>query len=152
MAGNIEKTVFEAGDRVAEAEGVYLVDAALEKEDGEKFLRLYIDKPGGVGIDDCERFSRAFESVFDELDAIPDAYCLEVSSPGVDRVLKTEREFLYYIGREVEVKLYSAVEGKKEFSGELTGYSDGTAVIDADGKKFEIPVSKAVYIRLLFRF
>lgn len=152
MAVNIKKTVFEVGDKIAADLGMYLVDAELQTENGEKFLRLYIDKPDGVGIDDCESFSRAFEGAFDPLDIIDGAYCLEVSSPGVDRVLKTERELMYYRGREVEVKLYSAIDGKKEFSGILKEYVDGDAVIEADGQYINVPISRAVYIRLMFKF
>lgn len=152
MAKSIKETVFEIGDAVADELSMFLVDASLDKENGEKFLRLYIDKEGGVSIDDCEKFSRAFEAKFDEVDPIGDAYCLEVNSPGVDRVLKTEREFSHYIGRDVDVKLYSAIDGKKEFSGKLTGYENDIANIETGDSVLEIPVSKAVYIKLMFRF
>lgn len=152
MAKSIKETVFEIGDKVASELSMFLVDASLDKESGEKFLRLYIDKEGGVSIDDCEKFSRAFEAQFDEIDPIGDAYCLEVNSPGVDRVLKTEREFLHYLGRDVDVKLYSAIDGKKEFCGKLTGYENDTAKIEMGDNVLEIPVSKAVYIKLMFRF
>lgn len=152
MSKSIKETVFEVGDEIAEKLGMFLVDASLDRENGEKFLRLYIDKEGGVTLDDCESFSRSFESEFDKVDPIDGAYCLEVNSPGVDRILKTEREFLHYTGREVDVKLYSAIDGKKEFSGILREYNSGTAVVEADGAAVEIPVSKAVYIKLMFRF
>lgn len=152
MAKSIKETVFEIGDRVAQELSMFLVDASLDKEGNEKFLRLYIDKDGGVSIDDCEKFSRAFEVLFDELDPIGDAYCLEVNSPGVDRILKTERELLHYIGRDVDVKLYSAIDGKKEFSGNLRSFENDTAEIDVDGQIIGVPISKAVYIKLMFRF
>ncbi len=152
MAGSIKDIVFEIGDAVADELSMFLVDASLDKEAGEKFLRLYIDKEGGVSIDDCEKFSRAFEERFDEIDPIGDAYCLEVNSPGVDRTLKTEREFSHYLGRDVDVKLYSAIDGMKEFSGKLTAYENNTAKIDIGTKELDIPVSKAVYIKLMFRF
>lgn len=152
MSKSIKETVFEIGDAVAGKLGMFLVDASFDKENGEKFLRLYIDKEGGVTLDDCESFSRSFEAEFDKADPIEEAYCLEVNSPGVDRVLKTEREFLHYVGRDVDVKLYSAIDGKKEFSGVLCGYNSGTAVVKTDGADVEIPVSKAVYIKLMFRF
>ena len=80
-------------------------------------LCYYIDREGGVGIDECESFSRAVEVILDKEDIIPSEYSLEVSSPGVDRKLTKEREFLYYLGREVEVKLYAQKDGVKEFDG-----------------------------------
>ena len=151
MANAIEKAVLELTEELAEKQGVYVVDVSYKKENGERFLRLFLDKPGGVGIDDCEAFSRAAETLLDEKDLIPEAYLLEVSSPGVDRKLRTEREFLWYLGREVEVKLYRAEDGKKEFSGILSEYQDETAWIESEGETIKVPVKEAVYIRLYFK-
>ena len=151
MAGSLENKIFKAADPIAEELGFYVVDAEYKKEGDNKVLRVYIDKKGGIGIDECEIFSRRFEEEFDKLDAINEAYTLEISSPGVDRVLKTEREFNYYIGREVEIKMYKAVEEKKEFTGILKNYSDKMATIIVDGKDITINVSEAVYIRLYFK-
>ncbi len=151
MANAIEKAVLELTEELAEKQGVYVVDVSYKKENGERFLRFFLDKPGGVGIDDCEAFSRAAETLLDEKDLIPEAYLLEVSSPGVDRKLRTEREFLWYLGREVEVKLYRAADGKKEFSGILSEYQDETAWIESEGKTIKVPVKEAVYIRLYFK-
>lgn len=148
MANKIEKTALSLGESVAEKTGVYIVDVSYEKG----ILCYYIDMEGGVGIDKCEEFSRAVEEVLDSEDIIDKEYSLEVSSPGVDRKLKKEREFLYYIGREVEVKLYAAQDGVKEFDGVLKGYHDKTAVVERDGEDMEIPVKEAVYIRLKFTF
>lgn len=151
MANAIEKAVLELTEELAEKQGVYVVDVSCKKENGERFLRFFLDKPGGVGIDDCEAFSRAAETLLDEKDLIPEAYLLEVSSPGVDRKLRTEREFLWYLGREVEVKLYRAADGKKEFSGILSEYQNETAWIESEGKTIKVPVKEAVYIRLYFK-
>ncbi len=151
MANAIEKAVLELTEELAEKQGVYVVDVSYKKENGERFLRFFLDKPGGVGIDDCEAFSRAAETLLDEKDLIPEAYLLEVSSPGVDRKLRTEREFLWYLGREVEVKLYRAADGKKEFSGILSEYQNETAWIESEGKTIKVPVKEAVYIRLYFK-
>lgn len=152
MQKSIKDTVFEIGDAIAGNMNMFLVDASLDKENNEKYLRLYIDKDGGVSLDDCERFSRAFEEEFDKIDPIKDAYCLEVNSPGVDRTLKTEREFLHYVGRDVDVKLYGEIDGKKEFSARLKGFCSDIATVEADGRNIEIPLSNAVYIKLMFRF
>ena len=151
MAGSIESRVFEVADRIAQDLDLSVVDAEFKKEGKAKVLRIYIDAQNGAGLDECERFSRAFDEEFDKLDIIKEAYMLEISSPGVDRVLKTEREFKHYIGRKVEVKLYKMIDGMKEFDGILTGYDNNTAIVSKDGKEIEIPVSQAVYIKLYFR-
>lgn len=148
MANKIEEKALELALKTAEEQNVYIVDVSY----ANGILCYYIDTDGGVGIDKCEEFSRAVEKVLDEADIIDKEYSLEVSSPGVDRKLKKEREFLYYIGREVEIKLYAARDGVKEFEGILKGYHDKTAVIEVGGEETEVPVKEAVYIRLMFKF
>lgn len=153
MSKEIEKRALEVSDTVSKDLGVYVVDAAYVKnEDGDYSLCFYIDKEGGVGIDDCESFSRAIEKVLDDTDIINDKYVLEVSSPGADRVLKKEREFLYYIGREVDVKLYLSIDGAKEFTGILKDYKDSSVVIKSADKEIKFNLEQAVYIKLAFRF
>ena len=136
---------------VAEEYGVRVWDVRFEKEGSLWYLRIFIDKDGGTGIDDCEEFSRAFSDAIDELDPIEAEYILEVSSPGVDRKLKTEREFLHYIGREVDVKLFKAENGKKEFTGILKSFENGTCIIEGD-EEIEVNVKDAAYIKLHFEF
>lgn len=148
MANKIEDKALELAEKTADEMGVYIVDVSYSNG----ILCYYIDKEGGIGIDECETFSRAVEVVLDEADIIDKEYSLEVSSPGVDRKLKKEREFLYYTGREVEVKLYAARNGIKEFDGVLKDYHDKTAVVEVDGENMEIPVKEAVYVRLKFIF
>ena len=148
MANRIEQIALELAEATATELGLYIVDVSYEKG----ILCYYIDRDGGVGIDECETFSRQVEVVLDNADIIDKEYSLEVSSPGVDRKLKTEREFMYYIGREVEVKLYAQKDGMKELSGILKAYSDKTATIDYNGSDMEIPLKEAVYIRLAFKF
>ena len=143
-----EERALELGESIAKEQGVYIVDTSY----ADGVLCYYIDKPGGIGIDECESFSRAVEPLLDEADIIEKEYSLDVSSPGVDRKLKKEREFLYYIGREVEVKIYAPRNGKKEFDGILKGYHEKTASIETDGEIIEIPLKEAVYIRLKFIF
>lgn len=150
MANKTEIQALAAGEKTASEQGVYIVDVTYKKTDDGYALCYYIDKDGGVGIDDCEAFSKAVEQVLDELDFIETNYTLEVSSPGADRQLTKEREFLYYIGREVDVKLYQARDGKKEFSGTLTDFKDNTAFVKTDDEIVDIPVKQAVYIRLSF--
>lgn len=152
MANKTELLALEVGDGVAEKMNMTVVDAQYKSEDGKKILRLFVDKDGGTGIDDCEAFSREFEKKFDELDPIENEYVLEVSSPGLERKLKTEREFMHYLGREVDVKLYKATDGKKEFSGILKDYKNGEAEIESGGKVFYINTKETAYIKLHFEF
>lgn len=148
----VETAVLEAAEGLASEMNMYVVDVECKKENGDRVLRIYVDKDGGIGIDDCEAFSRAVEPIIDEADPIKEAYTLEVSSPGADRKLVWEREFLYYKGRTVDVKLYKAADGKKEFMGILSDYADGVATITTDGESIKINISEAVYIRLHFEF
>lgn len=152
MSKKFEEIILELAEPVAAEQGVYVVDVSYKKADDGYSLCLYLDKEDGVGIDDCETFSRAFELVMDKEDPIEGNYMLEVSSPGVDRKLVKDREFLYYIGREVDVKLYKALDGLKEFTGILTDYKDKTAFIEYEDKILKIPAKEAAYIKLSFRF
>lgn len=103
-----------------------LVDVEYVKEVGNWYLRAYIDKEGGISVDDCELVSRAFSDLLDAEDFIQDAYILEVSSPGLGRQLKKEKDFARSIGEEIEVKLYKAIDKQKEFTGILTAYDKDT--------------------------
>ena len=152
MANKTEIKALQIAENIAKAQNVYIVDVTYKKEDETYSLCYYIDKDGGVGIDECESFSRAVEEVLDKEDFIENNYTLEVSSPGADRKLTKEREFLYYKGREVDVKLYKAENGMKEFTGILKDYKDSKAFVDVDGEIMEIPAKSAVYIRLSFKF
>ena len=108
MANGTEIRALELGEQIAQKQNVYIVDVTYKKADDTYSLCYYIDKGGGIGIDECELFSKAVEELLDAEDFIEENYTLEVSSPGADRKLTKEREFLYYIGREVDVKLYKA--------------------------------------------
>ena len=108
---------------IAEANGVSIYDVEYVKEGSGYYLRAYIDKPEGVNILDCEKVSRALSDELDKEDFIPDAYTLEVSSPGLGRILKKDRHLQASIGQEVEIKLFKALDGCKEFSGILEGYN-----------------------------
>ena len=152
MANKTEIKALEIAEETAKEQGVYIVDVTYRKSDGGYSLCYYIDKDGGTGIYECEKFSKAVEEVLDAEDIIESNYTLEVSSPGADRQLTKEREFIYYKGREVDVKLYKPENGVKEFTGVLEDYKNSVAVINVSGKEMEIPVKQAVYIRLSFKF
>ena len=116
-------------DTVA-AMGLDLVDVEYVREGSVWFLRFFLDKRGGITLDDCASVSRAIDPLLDEKLDIPDTYCLEVSSPGLERPLKKPADFLRYMGEPVEVTLYKARDGIKRFEGDLTGYGeDGTLTI-----------------------
>ena len=109
-----------------------LVDVEYVKEAGTNYLRAYIDKEGGITIDDCEIISRALSDLLDEKDYIDEAYILEVSSPGLGRPLKKDKDFARSIGEEVDVKLFKPIEKQKEFSGILESYNDTEVTIRLD--------------------
>ena len=130
-----------------------LVDVEYVKEGGNWYLRAYIDKEGGISVDDCELISRALSDLLDEHDFIPDAYILEVSSPGLGRQLKKEKDFARSINKEVEIKLFKGIDKQKEFIGLLTEYDQEKLVIELEnGNTLEIPRSNIALIRLAFDF
>ena len=115
---------------IAETNGCTLWDVEYVKEAGSWFLRLFIDKEGGVSINDCEAVSRAVSEALDEADPIEASYTFEVSSAGADRVLKKPEHFAQFMGAEVEIKLYRPLEGRKDHVGKLLSYVDGDITIE----------------------
>lgn len=109
---------------IAQANGVEIYDVEYVKEGADWYLRAYIDKPEGVNIIDCENVSRALSEALDKEDFIPDAYILEVSSPGLGRTLKKDKHLLKSIGQEVEIKLFKPIDKCKEFAGVLTDFDE----------------------------
>lgn len=114
---------------VVEDEGCELWAVEYVREAGSWYLRVLIDKDGGVGIDDCERISRRLDPILDEADPIPDSYVFEVGSAGAERELKRPSDFERYIGSEIEVKLYQPYQGKKSYIGTLEAYEDGDVTV-----------------------
>ena len=114
---------------ILEANHFELVDVEYVKEGGSWYLRAYIDKPGGITVDDCEAVSRKFSDILDEKDYIEDSYVFEVSSPGLGRPLKKEKDFARSIGEEVEIRTYRAIDRQKEFVGILKSYDDKSVTI-----------------------
>ena len=120
---------------ILEAEGLTLWDMEYVREGSNMILRAYIDKEGGVDINDCEKVSRAFSDALDNADFIPDAYIMEVSSPGIDRVLKKDRHLQQYIGTDVELHTYKPVDGYKEFVGSLKEFDDKELTITVEDEE-----------------
>ncbi|HAJ65199.1 MAG TPA: ribosome maturation factor, partial [Clostridiales bacterium] len=119
---------------IVEEEGCSLWDVEYVREAGSWYLRIYIDKVGGVDIEDCERISRRLDPVLDEADPIPDSYVFEVGSAGIERELKRPGDFEAFLGSDVEVRLYQPVNGQKSFVGTLLSYDNGTTTIEIGGK------------------
>lgn len=132
--------------------GFELWDVEYVKEGANYYLRVYIDKPGGITIDDCVTVSRAFEQSLDEEDFIADAYILEVSSPGLGRQLKRERDFERSIGSLVEIRLYQPLDGQKEWTGVLQAYDAETVTLELEDKELKLKRSDLALIRLAFDF
>lgn len=137
---------------IAERYGVEIYDVEYVKEGNEWYLRAYIDKEGGVNINDCENVSRAFSDVLDEKDFIEDAYILEVSSPGLGRTLKKDRHLSKSIGQEVEIKTYKPINKCKEFAGVLESFDENVIVIDENGTKIQFNRADIAIIRLALDF
>lgn len=130
-----------------------LVDVEYVKEAGNWYLRAYIDKPGGITVDDCEVISRAFSDLLDVHDFIDDAYILEVSSPGLGRPLRKDKDFARSLGEEVDVKTYKAINHQKDFTGILKEYDKQKIVIELEnGESMEFARADIALVRLSFDF
>ncbi len=129
--------------KIAENAGYELVDVCIDKETTGKYLRFYIDKEEGVSLDDCEAFHKAVRSCADDVDYD----FMEVSSPGIDRPLKTDRDFERNLGCEIEVRLYRPVEGTKVLTGVLAGLEEGNIVIDTGEGRTLIPRKDAALVK-----
>ena len=129
-----------------------LVDVEYVKEAGIWYLRAYIDKEGGFTVDDCEMVSRRLSDWLDEKDFIDDSYILEVSSPGLGRPLKKEKDFKRSLGEQVEIRTYRPIEKQKEFCGILNAYDESSVTIDEDGQLRTFDKKDIALIRLAIEF
>lgn len=146
--GNTVKTVWEIVEPFAQDLGLRIWDVRFLKEGSSWFLRIFIDKDGGVSIDDCVDLTHAINKPLDEADPIEQAYFLEVSSPGVERDLVRDEHFEAYIGEKIKVKMIRPIEGKREFSGILSDYSDGNITISLDEGGFTFTKKEASWIKV----
>jgi len=147
---DIEERTKELVMPIIESGGYLLWDVEYVKEGQDMYLRVYADKEGGISIDDCVSISRKLEEKLDADDFIKDAYILEVSSPGLTRKLKKERDYLLSIGKLVDIKLYSAMDGSKEFQAVLSSYADGEFTFTSSDKTFNISEKDISSLRLAF--
>lgn len=129
-----------------------LVDVEYVKEGSIFYLRAYIDKEGGITVNDCEAVAREMNVLLDEQDFIPESYTFEVSSPGLGRPLKKEKDYVRNMGKEVEIRTYRAINRSKEFYGLLTAYDKDSVTIDADGEKICFQRADIALIRQAVHF
>ena len=148
----VTEVAAQLAEPIVAAAGCTLWDVEYVKEAGEWYLRVYIDKEGGVSIDDCEAVSRPLSDALDEADPIQGSYTFEVSSAGADRALKRPEHFVACMGQEVQVRLYRPREGRKEFVGVLTGYEAGTVTLEIAGEQVPFDEKEAAQVRLYPRF
>ncbi len=147
-----EKTIWELAEPIAHKEGCYVYDLEYVKEGGIWFLRVYLDREGGISLDECEAVSRLLSDALDVADPISQQYYLEVSSPGVERKLKAPEHFAKYTGELIDVGLYRAINGNKRITGVLKGFADGVISLEFDGEVLEIPQKDTTIVNLHFEF
>lgn len=146
---NTVQVVRELVEPYAKQLGLEIWDIRFEKEGADWFLRVFIDKEGGVSIDDCVDMSHAIDKPLDEADPIEQSYCLEVCSPGVERLLKRDEHFMKCLGEPVQVKLIRPIDGNREFKGILNSYDNGTFELIVDEEtKLMINKKETSYVKL----
>lgn len=137
---------------VADRAGVELVDVEFVKEGGRWFLRIFIDKPGGVGLDDCQAVSEQVDRLLDEKDPIEYSYTLEVSSPGIERPLKKLSDYERFKGHLVNITTYAPLNGQKRFTGHLAEASQSSIILDIKGSQMNIPMEQVASAKLAVEF
>ena len=137
---SIEATVAEWVEEIVAGSEMELVDVEYVKEHDSWILRVFLDKPGGIDLDDCQSVSQILDKKLDEEDPIPGSYSLEVSSPGLERPLKKETDFQRFAGRKVQIRTYRGVHGRKNFEGVLEGLRDQNVLLQWEGETIEIPM------------
>lgn len=153
MSKKIESAVYEIVKPYADELGFEVIDVEFTaRKDSDNELIVYIDKPGGVDLDDCEKLSRAIDEPMDIADPIPDKYILCVSSPGIDRPLKNDRDLERSLGAEVDLKLYKKQNGAKEFVGILEAYDSETVTFNIKNQPMTVNKSDIALIRLHISF
>ena len=148
----VTELVASFAEPIVKQHGCELWDVEYVREGSDYFLRLYIDKEGGVDITDCEAISRAVDPILDEKDPIPESYHFEVCSAGLERALKRPSDFVRFMGSAVTVKLYRPRNGMKEFPGVLRGYEDGRVTVEAGKETITFEKSEVALVRLRVEF
>jgi ribosome maturation factor RimP len=137
----VTQSVTELIEPGLQADGLELVDVEFKKEGKNWILRIYIDREGGVTLSDCQKVSRLAGDLIEVEEVIEPVYTLEVSSPGLNRVLKKEKDFLKYSGKKIYVQCHAPMDGRKKFTGILTGFIDQSIHLEVDGQHYTIPLN-----------
>ena len=148
----ITEKVWSLAQPVAEELDLEIWEVEFIKEAGTQFLRVYLDKEDGVSIVDCENFSRALDPILDEADPIPCSYVFEVSSAGIERELKRPSDFEKFMGAQVCVKLYQAVNGQKSYVGDLAAYNNGDITLNVGKNTVQLKKSQVAQVKLHVEF
>src|SRR5690625_2066432 len=151
-AKNVVDAVTAMAETLAEPLQLEIVDVEYRREPQGRVLRVFIDKPGGITLDDCQALSRALSRQLDETDPIQESYSLEVSSPGLERPLKRPRDFERFAGHRVHVRTYGPLDGRRNFTGELVGLEDEHVVVDLGDGQARIPRELIARARLVAQF
>jgi len=149
---SISQTIEELITPVLKSENLELVDVEYKKEGKTWFLRLFIDKEGGITVGDCQKVSRQLEDLIEVEDVVPNHYTLEVSSPGLDRPLKKESDFVRFVGRLVAVSTFSPVNDRKKFTGTIDKFENQVLFLDTEGQKVAILYQNIAKAKLEFEF
>jgi ribosome maturation factor RimP len=154
MPNPLAEKIREVVTPPTEAAGYELVDVEWKREQGGWILRVFIDGPGGIRHDDCERVSRELSAVLDVSNVIPHAYSLEVSSPGLNRPLRTLSHFRRHVGHVARVRLMTGVEGRRNFKGKIVGVvdTDDKIIVDVDGREWVLPLADLEKANLEWEF
>jgi len=150
---NILDCISEIVTRVAVSEGFELVEVEYRGGPNNRILRIFVDKPGGVTLADCENVSHQVGAIIDVEDAISEHYTLEVSSPGLDRKLLKPQDYERFAGKKAHVKLRHPIEGRSNFTGRLAGLDQGEALLDVEGgNRLRFPLDQVALARLVIEF
>lgn len=149
---NIKGKVAEVATEICQELGYELVDVEFKKGAKHNLISIFIYKEDGIGLDDCESVSRKIDEILDKDEDLTDPYYLEVSSPGLDRPIKTKDDYRRNLGKEVEVKLYAPIDGKKHFEGFLTSYDDENVLIKIDDAEMTFKQKDISMMRQVIKF
>ena len=152
VGSSIEKKVEQLLEQIITDLGYDLYDVIYAKEGKDYFLRIVIDKEDGIDINDCEKVNNAINDILDEADYIKEQYFLEVSSPGVERVLRKEKHFISQIGNEINIKLFKQIDKQKEFVGILTQYNENELILVANEKEIKIDLKDIALAKTIFNW
>lgn len=148
----LRERLLALAEPVAEGLGLALVEVSLRQGGPSLLVTVTVDRPGGVTIEDCRRMSRALEAELDAASVLPGRYRLDVESPGIDRVLRTPREYRYFAGREVEVTVRNPEAGRRRLVGTLHGLEGDVLLVDEGGERLRLPLPDVARVRLHVRF